>query len=143
MKVFCSKCGNPLRRSNEISVHFHSHITEISRESGIPRNKVYWEVLILAVEIGQIDGGSPYPYVMVDVKIKSPISGKIIKIPAVHPHSTSMRNNKQMMTAVEASHIYAAKAGIKLTETCDKCKGNGILNGKSCEYCEGTGKEYI
>lgn len=99
----CPKCGfiDP-KRSNDISTHFHAHVTQIARESGIPRDNVYTLCLLLAVENGACDGGKDYPYVIIN--------------DVLYPKSTTMCSNKQVMTAVEATHMYASQNGINLNE---------------------------
>ena len=107
MKKICELCGQPLptkhkKRSIDISTHFHAHITQIARDTAQDRNYVYMKVLLLACEI-EIDGGSPYPYTIVD--------------DILYPHRTTNRSNSEMMTAVGAVHQYAAEAGVSLRET--------------------------
>jgi hypothetical protein len=65
------------------------------------RNEVYMRVLLLACEI-EADGGDPYSYTIVD--------------DVLYPHRTSSCTNKEMITAVEAAHMYAATKGIFLNE---------------------------
>lgn len=135
----CPSCGSVIqsKRSVAISTHFHSHITQIARETGLERFYVYFSVLLLAVEI-EVDGGLPYPYVIIKRMIKSPISGDMILHDLVEPYRTSYCNNRQMMTAVEACHLFATTKCIPaviLVEKCWFCKGKG------CELCNYTGKE--
>lgn len=108
MSKRCPTCGHEThkRRSIDISTHFHAHVTQIARETGIERTKIYFLVLLKAIEI-ETDGGSPYPYSIVPRKIVSPITGKEIIQDLPEPWRTSGRTNKQMMTAVEAAHQYA------------------------------------
>lgn len=112
--MLCEKCKAEItlgetikrRRSDEISRHFHAHVTQISRETGDPREKVYWLVLCKAIET-ECDGGGEYPYQIVRMKTRSPITGEVIESEVACPLPTSERTNKQMMTAVEAAHRYA------------------------------------
>lgn len=98
----CPKCGYIIgKRSTDISTHFHAHCTQIARETGMARDEVYLRVLLLACEI-EVDGGAPYPFTIVD--------------DILYPHRTSSCTNKQMMTAVEAAHMYAAQCEIWLNE---------------------------
>lgn len=85
----------------DISTHFHAHVTQTARETGLSRNYVYHMALLLACEI-ETDGGSPYPYTIV---------GDVL-----YPDPTHTCNNKQMMTAVDAIHMIAAEWGIILDE---------------------------
>lgn len=99
----CPLCRQIIRkqRSPKISTHFHAHITQIARETGMARNYVYHMVLLLACEI-EVDGGSSYPYTIVrDV---------------LYPDPTHTCNNKQMMTAVEAAHMVGAEWSVFLNE---------------------------
>ena len=99
----CPLCKQVIRkrRSTEISTHFHAHITQIARETGLDRDYVYQIVLLLACQI-ECDGGAPYPYTIVkDV---------------LYPKRTSGRTNKQMMTAVESAHLFGAERGVELNE---------------------------
>ena len=102
MKV-CEACGQEIKRlrSQDISTHFHAHVTQISRETGMERKEVYLRCLLLACEI-EVDGGSPYPYT--------------IYRDVLYPDPTHTCNNKQMITAVEATHIMAGHNGIELLE---------------------------
>jgi len=122
------------KRSIEISTHFHAHITQIAKELSISRYIIYWNILIKAIEI-EVDGGAPYPYIIRQIKTKSPITGELILCDAVQPYTTSKRTNRQMMTAVEACHIYAVEREIVLKEKCPFCKGDG------CTTCNYTGME--
>ena len=142
----CTLCGQEIRdrRSNDISRHFHSHITQIAQETGIRREIVYFSVLLLAIEI-VVDGAEPYPYVTFPRLLKSPITGTKVLHDLPEPLRTTNRTNKQMMTAVEACHLYATTEvypAVILREKCDACKGTGILNGVSCGCCDGTGKDW-
>lgn len=92
-------------RSVEINNHFYGHIYQISQESGASMDYIKALVLLLAVEIGAVDGGSSYPFVIVN--------------DVLYPNATSTCNNKQMMTAVEACHLYAARNEIGLREKQD------------------------
>lgn len=98
----CPKCGYVIgKRSTDISTHYHSHITQIAREIAMARDEVYMRVLLLSCEI-EADGGDAYPYTIVDG--------------VLYPHRTSSCTNKQMMTAIEAAHMYAATCGVWLNE---------------------------
>ena len=99
----CPKCGfiDP-KRSTDISTHFHAHVTQIARESGMKRDYVYMKCLLLAVEMGACDGGADYPFAIIE--------------DVLYPYGTSRCNNKQVMTAVEACHAYAGMHGIDLNE---------------------------
>lgn len=135
----CEKCGQKIdsKRSIAISTHFHSHVTQIAKETGLERFYVYFMILLLAVEI-EVDGGLPYPYVIVKRMIESPISGDMILHDLVEPYRTSYCNNRQMITAVEACHIFAGtkcSPAIILREKCWYCKGVG------CDMCNNTGQE--
>lgn len=89
----CPKCGYiEKNRSNKISTHFHSHVSQIAIDTAISRNEIYMRVLLLACET-EADGGSEYPYTIVD--------------DILYPHRTSSCTNKQMITAVAACHLYA------------------------------------
>ena len=92
----CPECGHPIqdRCSRDIQVHFQGHITQIARETAQDRRYVYWNVLLKAIQI-EVDGGDPYPCDYVD--------------DMVYPYRTSLCTNKQMMTAVEAAHMYAVQ----------------------------------
>lgn len=107
MKKICDWCGQPLptekkKRSTEISTHFHSHITQIAKDTAQDRNYVYMKILLLACEI-EVDGGGAFPYTIVD--------------DVLYPHRTTNRSNKQMITAVGAAHQYGAEAGVILRES--------------------------
>jgi len=99
----CPTCGAEIKsvRSVKISNHFHGHLTQLARETGMSRAEVYIRVLLLACEI-EVDGGSPYPYLIVDDVLR--------------PARTTNRSNKQMMTAVGAVHQWAAERGVILNE---------------------------
>ena len=103
----CDKCGQLIHsaRSVAISTHFHAHITQLARETGMEREYVYQAVLLLACEI-ETDGGAPYPYTIVN--------------DIAYPRRTSSCNNKQIMTAIEAAHMSAAEWGVYLEETPEK-----------------------
>lgn len=102
------------RRSTDISTHFHAHITYIHRvlahDFGInvTRENIYIDVLLLAHSMGATEGGDEYPCIQVLRKIEIE-RGKIIEIEIPYPCPTRYRTNKQMMTAVEACHRYAAQ----------------------------------
>ena len=100
----CPTCGQKIEdpRSIDISDHFHAHVTELARKTGMSRDFVYQIVLLRACEI-EVDGGDPYPYVIIEG--------------VLYPKSTKRRTNKEMMTAVEAAHMVAAEWGKFLTET--------------------------
>lgn len=99
----CPQCGYVEKhRSTDISTHFHAHLTQTARETGDDRELIYHRVLLLACEI-ETEGGAPYPYSIIDG--------------VLYPHRTSSCTNKEMMTAVEAAHRYAALCGITLDET--------------------------
>jgi len=105
MKI-CPTCGQKIqsRRSKDISDHFHAHVTQLARETGIDRNEVYMRALIHACEI-ETEGGAPYPYTIIDDRL--------------YPWRTTNRSNKEMMTAVAAVHQFAAEAGVVLKESDD------------------------
>ncbi len=94
MQKRCETCGQIInnKRSVDISNHLHAHITQTAMDTARDRNYVYMCVLLLACEI-EVDGGAAYPYTIVD--------------DVLYPHRTTNRTNKQMMTAVEAAHMYA------------------------------------
>ena len=99
----CPTCGQRVKgkRSRDISDHFHGHVTQAARDTGLSRKYVYHMALLLAVEI-EVDGGSPYPHAIVDDQ--------------VCPDSTGDCTNKEVMTAVEAIHMLAATWGVYLRE---------------------------
>jgi hypothetical protein len=99
----CPLCKQVIRRrrSPKISTHFHAHITQIARETGFDRDYVYQLVLLQACQM-ETEGGSPYPYTIVN--------------DVLYPKRTSGRTNKQMMTAVEAAHLFGAQMGVELNE---------------------------
>jgi hypothetical protein len=98
----CPQCGYVEKnRSTDISTHFHGHVTQIARETGDDRELIYHRVLLLACEI-ETEGGAEYPYSIIDG--------------VLYPHRTSACTNKEMMTAVEAAHRYAALCGVWLNE---------------------------
>lgn len=139
MKKICPACNQEIlsKRSIEISTHFHAHITQIAKELSIARYIVYWDVLIFAIEI-EVNGGAPYPYEIRKTYVKSPITGEKILCDVVQPYTTSKRTNREMMTAVEACHLYATTKchpAIILKEKCPYCKGDG------CATCNYTGME--
>jgi hypothetical protein len=108
------------RRSTECSSHYHAHVTELARLLNMPRDQVYLEVLLLAVESEVPPGGSPYPYVITKQQVAVVLpSGTRMVVPAdvLVPKRTSGRTNKEMMTAIEAAHEYARRHGAELTET--------------------------
>lgn len=86
------------QRSKEISTRFHGWCTYMAKKRELDRNYVYYNVLIKACEI-EADGGSPYPYVIIDQK------GQDILMPL----RTSGCTNKQMMTACFACELYASQ----------------------------------
>ena len=90
----CPTCNQPIRkrRSDDISTHFHAHVTQLAKLTGMSRDEVYIRALVRACEI-ETDGGADYPYLIVDG--------------VLHPKRTSNRTNKEMMTAVEACHLLA------------------------------------
>ena len=92
----CDKCGQPIRkrRSDDISTHFHAHVTQLAKLTAMSRDEVYIRALVRACEI-DVDGASEYPYTIVDG--------------VLHPKRTTNRTNKEMMTAVEACHLLAAE----------------------------------
>ena len=65
------------------------------------RKEVYLRSLLRACEI-EADGGSAYPYTIVDDKL--------------YPHSTTTATNKEMITACEGVAMLAAEAGYILPE---------------------------
>lgn len=79
-------------RSTEISTRFHGWITFLARETGNERDVVYIQALKKAIEI-VADGGSPYPYVIVD--------------DVAYPYRTSGRTNKEMITACFSVQLLA------------------------------------
>ncbi len=103
MKEVCQTCNQVIRkkRSTDISDHLHAHITQIARELALDREYVYHRVLLLAVQI-ETEGGDPYPYSIID--------------DVLYPARTSSCTNKEIMTAVEAAHMFAAELGIYLNE---------------------------
>lgn len=102
--------------SGEYSRRFNGHLTQCSRESGIDRDRLKLEILRKCVdEQWQCNGGSPYPYTIIDVKLLQPI-GDITHVEVMEPLSTSGRTNKQMMTAYDCLCDFAAKNGIILLE---------------------------
>lgn len=90
-------------RSIEISNHFNAHLTQIWQESGSSRLYHKAMVLLTAIEIGAVDGGDEWSYTIVEGVLMPDLS-------------TSGKTNKQMMTAVEACHVYAARNEITLRE---------------------------
>lgn len=106
----CPECGQTIksRRSTDISNRFNGWVTFLSRVSERPREQVYFEVLLLATE-NVADGGDPYPYVIMDREITSPITGQKTTIPMAEPLPTSSRTNKEMMTACEACWWWLAE----------------------------------
>lgn len=102
----CPRCGYPDTRSSECSTHLNGHITAIVKE--MKRRGMYpaqsfdsvWQyvhdhVLVLACEIDPVEGGAEYPHYIEDGRL--------------HPFGSSKCNNKQVMTAIEAAHRYAAE----------------------------------
>jgi hypothetical protein len=77
--------------------------------------QVYYEVLLLALEV-ETEGGAAYPFALITRGITSPITGLKVLIDLPEPWRTSACNNKQLMTAVEAAHRYAAMRAIELRE---------------------------
>jgi hypothetical protein len=107
------------RRTTDISDHFHAHCTEAAQLLNMSRDQVYAEVLLLAVEMEPPPGGAPYPYIITSQRIRVLLpSGSVMMYPAdvLVPLRTGNRTNKEMMTAVEAAHRYAAVREIVLTE---------------------------
>lgn len=102
-KKVCETCGQEIKtkRSVAISTHFHAHVTQLAIETAMERNEVYIRCLLLACEI-EVDGGLPYPYT--------------IYKDVLYPAPTHACNNRQLMTAVEATHIMAGHNGIELKE---------------------------
>ena len=101
----CDKCGQVIRkrRSDDISRHFHAHVTELARLTAMSRDEVYIRVLVHACEI-EVDGGGPWKYTIVDG--------------VLHPHRTTNATNKEMVTAVESCHQLAGEWGVgPLTES--------------------------
>lgn len=99
----CPTCRQLIKkqRSVESSTHFHAHVTQIARETGLDRDYVYHMVLLKACEI-LADGGSPYPYTIIN--------------DILYPAPTSSCTNKQLMTAIEAAHMTAGEWGVELNE---------------------------
>ena len=99
----CPTCGQVIKktRSIDISDHFHAHVTETARKTGMSRDYVYHMALLVACEI-EVDGGDDYPHVIIN--------------DVLYPNPTHTCTNKQMITAVEAIHMLAAHWGIFLTE---------------------------
>lgn len=109
-------------RSTEISTHFHAHVTNIYKaltRAGlkISRNKIYFECLLLACDMETAEGASPYPYEIIErrIKIGYDYNSFLDKskpifdiIPILEPWRTSACNNKQLMQAVEATHRFAS-----------------------------------
>lgn len=133
MKI-CPTCKQKIlsKRSVEISTHFHAHITQIAKELARPREQVYYDVLIFALET-ESDGAVAYPYSIIARKVTIDRKTYYISIP--EPWRTSRCSNRQMMTAVEACHMYAVEREIILKEKCPFCKGEG------CTTCNYTGME--
>lgn len=107
------------RRTVDISDHFHAHITQLAQDLAMDRDQVYADVLLLAVENEPPSGGAPYPYSITAQKVVVVLpSGTRMVVPAdvLIPHRTSNRTNKQMMTAIEAAHRYAAEREVVLRE---------------------------
>jgi len=106
MSKVCPTCKQVIksRRTTDISTHFHAHITQITRDTGMERAEVYIRALLLACEI-EVDWGSPYPYVIVD--------------DVLHPKRTTERTNKEMITAIGATHQFAAECEVTLREKSD------------------------
>jgi hypothetical protein len=115
--AFCPTCKQEIKskRSVEISDRFHGWVTYIARELAMDRNRVYYEVLLLAIEI-ECEGGKPYPYAIVPRIIVSPITLLEEEIDLPEPLRTGNRTNKEMMTACRACEIYAASRGLTLPE---------------------------
>ena len=92
----CPTCKQPIRkrRSTDISTRFHAHVTWLAKESGISRDEVYIRALKMACEI-EADGGADYPHTIIDDE--------------VHPHRTTNRTNKEMLTACEGVQLLAAE----------------------------------
>ena len=87
----------------------------MARELAVDRNYVYFQVLLLAIEI-ECEGGSPYPYAIVPRMIVSPITLLEEEIDLAEPLRTGNRTNKEMMTACRAAEIWAAQRGLTLPE---------------------------
>ena len=98
------------KRSILISTHFHAHVTNIANYMiydcglNISREQVYFEILLLACEMTPPEGAMPYPYVIVERNIGNGMIAEVLE-----PYRTSHTTNRQMMTAVEACHRYAAQ----------------------------------
>jgi len=95
----CPTCGQPIRvrRSDDISTHFHAHVTQLAKLTAMSRDEVYIRALVRACEI-DVDGVNileGYPSTIVDG--------------VLHPKRTTNRTNKEMMAAVEACHLLAAE----------------------------------
>jgi len=99
-----------ITRSQAISRHWNAHLTNLAQETGIERDRIYLECLLLACEMEPPEGGLPYPYIVTaqNASLTLP-SGKTMKIPmdVLIPLRTSGRSNREMITAVEAAHRYA------------------------------------
>ena len=100
----CPTCKQEIKkqRSKECSDHFHAHVTQAARETGIERDYIYQIALLRACEI-KVEGGAEYPYTIVS--------------DVLYPKRTTGRTNKEMMTAIEAIHMISAEMGVFLTET--------------------------
>lgn len=102
--------------SSEFSRRFNGHLTQCARESGINRDKLKLEILRRCIdEQWQADGGQPYPYTMITVKLIEPI-GSITHVDVLEPLSTSGRTNSEMMTAYSCLQDFATSHGIELKE---------------------------
>ena len=97
-------------RSVEISNRLNGHLTWIARELALNRNYVYFQVLLKATEI-TVDGGSPYPFVIIPRKILNPISMKLETLDLPVPLRTSQRSTRELITACEAAQLYWAEVG--------------------------------
>ena len=102
--------------SSEFQRRFHAHLSQCASQSGVDRDKLKLQILRQCVDEHRcVDGGSLYPYTLVDVKLQQPI-GDITHIEIQEPLSTSQRTNKEMMTAYDCLQEYATKHGIILNE---------------------------
>ncbi len=97
-------------RSTEISTHFHAHVSQVATDTGLHRDQVYVEALLLACEMEPPPGGAPYPFIIAQQQVKMILPGGtelVMPMDAMVPLRTSGRTNSEMLTAVEAIHRYA------------------------------------
>jgi hypothetical protein len=82
----------------------------MARQLAMERTRVYFEVLLKAIEI-ECEGGDPYPYSIVPRKIQSPITGEWEWHDLPEPWRTSGRTNREMITACRACELWWAERG--------------------------------